>query len=102
MALVWGLGGAKPPAARADVPLDGVHILYHGGPLMQHVKVAPLLYGSSWQGSPTGAYLKGFLQAFFDDGRFMANLGQYSAGGYQIGNGSALDPLVDPVVLPKV
>jgi hypothetical protein len=91
-----------PPAAHADVALNGIKVIYHGGALMQHVKVVTLLYGSSWQGKTTPAYLKGFLQTLFADGRYLANLSQYSAGGYHIGNGTAPDPLVDPVVLTKV
>ena len=68
---------------------------------MQHVKVVPLLYGSSWNGKST-AYLQGFLQTLFADGRYLANLAQYSHGSYQIGNGSAVDPVVDATVLPRV
>jgi hypothetical protein len=89
------------PAARADVPLNGINVTYHGGALIQHVKVVPLLYGSSWQGTTTPAYLKGFLQTLFMDGRYLGILAQYSAGGYTIGNGTAVDPVVDPAVLPK-
>jgi hypothetical protein len=89
-------------AARADVPLDGIRVEYHGGALIQHVKIVPILYGSSWQGKPTATYLKGFLQTLMADGRYMANLAQYSAGGYQIGMGTTMDPIIDPVVLPKV
>jgi hypothetical protein len=102
IALGLALGRAPPPAAHADVPLNGVKVIYHGGALMQHVKVVTLLYGSSWQGKTTPAYLKGFLQTLFADGRYLANLAQYNAGGYQIDNGTAPDPLVDPVVLTKV
>jgi hypothetical protein len=89
-------------AARADVPLNGIKVTYHGGALIQHVKVVPILYGSSWQRQTTPAYLKGFLQTLFTDGRYLANLAQYSAGGYKIGSGSTVDPVVDPVVLGKV
>jgi hypothetical protein len=88
--------------ARADVALNGIQVTYQGGPLIQHVKVVPLLYGSSWKGKTTPTYLQGFFQTLFTDGRYMANLAQYSAGGYQIGNGTTLDPLVDLAVLPKV
>jgi hypothetical protein len=96
------LVGTSVDAARADVPLNGIKVEYHGGALIQHVKVVPLLYGSSWQRQTTPTYLKNFLQTLFADGRYMANLAQYSAGGYQIGNGMAFDPVVDPVVLGRV
>jgi hypothetical protein len=102
IALGLALGGTGLNAAHADVPLDGIQVIYHGGALMQHVKVVPLLYGSSWKGKTTPAYLKGFFQTLFADGRYLANLAQYSAGGYHIGNGTSLDPLVDPAVLSKV
>jgi hypothetical protein len=100
--IALALLGVVPTAARPDVPLDGIKVTYHGGALMQHVKVAPLLYGSSWGGKTTPAYLKSFLQTLFADGRYLANLVQYSAGGYQIGNGMVFDPVIDPAVLPKV
>src|SRR5258708_35034145 len=101
IALGLGVVGTNPGAAHADVPLNGVSVLYHGGPLIQHVKVVPLLYGSTWKGKST-SYLQGFLQTLFADGRYLANLAQYSHGGYQIGSGSAVDPVIDPAVLPKV
>jgi hypothetical protein len=102
LALALALLGTGLNAARADVALNGINVTYHGGALIQHVKVVPLLYGSSWAGKTTPAYLMGFLQTFFTDGRYLANLAQYSAGGYQIGKGTAVNPLVDPAVLPKV
>lgn len=101
-AVACGLAGAYPAGARADVALNGVNVSYHGGALLRHAKVAPLLYGSSWQGGQGAAYVKGFLQALFADGRYLANLAQYSAGSLQIGNGSALEPVVDPATLSSV
>src|SRR5436190_19629374 len=98
-----GLGlVAAGSSARGDVPLDGIQMRYHGSRLIEHVKVVPLLLGSSWARKNTPAYLKNFLQALFADGRYMANLAQYSAGGYHIGNGGAVDPVVDLKVLGKV
>src|ERR1051326_1336062 len=101
-ALLGGLLSGHPAPAQADIALKGIQITYHGGTLLQHVKVAPLLYGSSWQGNTGAAYVQGFLQALFADGRYLANLAQYSAGGYKIGNGTALDPVVDAATLTKV
>src|SRR5262249_4732898 len=59
-----------------------------GGPLIENVKVATLFWGSSWQGNSLTGYFNGFFRTLFADGRYMANLAQYSAGGYTIGNGS--------------
>jgi hypothetical protein len=101
-ALVLGMMAACASAARADVALDGIKMTYHGGRLIQHVKVVPLLYGSSWVRRNTPTFIKNYLNALFTDGRFMANLAQYSTGGFQIGNGSAVDPVTDLAVLGKV
>src|SRR5260370_37253389 len=93
-----------PGIGRADdVPLENqIHLTYLGGALLQHVKVAQLFWGQGWEGSPTRDYLAGFFQALFDDGRYMANLSQYSQGGFQIGNGSVVATPVDPVPLSGV
>ena len=72
---------------RAVGYLDHISPYYHGGALMQHVQVSTLFMGQEWQSSKFPNYLNGFFKALFDDGRYMANLSQYSAGGYQIGNG---------------
>ncbi len=101
-ALVCSLLAGGPTPARAELALKGIQVTYHGGALLQHVQVVPLLYGASWQGSAATGYLQGFLQTLFADGRYLANLAQYSAGGLQISNGTALDPVVDAAVLPKV
>jgi hypothetical protein len=80
---------AFPSAVRADDSgdLDNINPYYHGGALLQHVQVSNLFMGQEWQGSQFPNYLNGFFKALFDDGRYMANLSQYSAGSYQIGNG---------------
>jgi hypothetical protein len=102
--ILLGLGvmAAGGPRANADIPLDGINMQYHGDRLIEHVKVVPLLLGSSWSRSRTPAYLKNFLQTLFTDGRYMANVAQYNAGGYHIGNGTAMDPVVDLKVLDKI
>ena len=57
-------------------------------------KVVTIFWGVEWQGttglvtSSSRTYLNSHLQLLFADGTFMANLAQYSANGYQIGNGS--------------
>jgi hypothetical protein len=80
---------ALPGRARAQGALDpaSINVTYHGGPLLQHVRVATLFWGPSWKASRLPTYFNDFFRALFADGRFLANLVQYSAGGYQIGNG---------------
>jgi hypothetical protein len=75
----------------SDLDLDHINLQYNGGPLIEHVRVATLFWGSSWRQDQKqrqlSDYMNGFFQDLFADGRFMANLAQYSAGGYTIGNG---------------
>jgi hypothetical protein len=87
MVLVAGcpLGAASAAPASA---LPSIQLTYRGGPLIQNVKVVTLFWGSSWSRGSLPGYYNGFFRALFADGRFMANMAQYSAGGYQIGNGS--------------
>jgi len=78
-----GVAGAAPTPK-----LPAIHLTYRGGPLIQQVKVATLFWGASWQSSSLTSYFNSFFRTLFTDGRFMANLAQYSAGGYTIGSGS--------------
>src|SRR5438132_1147598 len=95
-ALLAGAFLVLPVLARADngpgLDLDHIKLEYNGGPLLEHVRVATLFWGWSWrqdqQQRQLGDYLNGFFQDLFADGRYLANLAQYSAGGYTIGNGS--------------
>src|SRR5712692_3446932 len=80
--------GVWPAAAAPTSTLPSIKLTYRGGPLISNVKVATLFWGSSWKSSSLTGYFNGFFRTLFDDGRFMANLAQYSAGGYTIGNGS--------------
>jgi hypothetical protein len=73
---------------------------YHGGRLLQHVSVATLFWGSELEQERLHRYFNGFFQALFADGRYLANLAQYSAGGYQIGNGRLVATTNDGVPLP--
>src|SRR5205809_3343147 len=92
-----------PVLARADqgsnLDLDHINLQYNGGPLMEHVRVATLFWGQSWRQDQKqrqlGDYMNGFFQDLFADGRFMANLAQYSAGGYTIGNGEFIATATD-------
>jgi hypothetical protein len=77
---------AQPGWAASSLP--AVKLTYRGGMLIPKVKVASLFWGSSWQSAPLTGYFNSFFKALFADGRYMANLAQYSAGGYTIGNGS--------------
>jgi hypothetical protein len=96
--LIGAMQGVRPPeAAAAPSPRFAragtrqsppIRLTYRGGPQIQHVKVATLFWGSSWKSSSLTGYFDGFFRALFADGLFMANLAQYSTGGYSIGNGS--------------
>jgi hypothetical protein len=78
--------GARPAGAVTKLPT--INLTYRGGRLIEQVKVATLFWGSSWKSSSLTGYFNSFFPALFADARFMANLAQYSAGGYTIGNGS--------------
>jgi hypothetical protein len=71
---------------------------YHGGPLLQHVRVATLFWGPGPSG--VSGYFNRFFQTLFADGRYMANLSQYSAGGYRIGSGQLVATDSDTVPPP--
>src|SRR5712692_5848306 len=73
-------------AARAQ-DLNNIDVSYRGGPLMEHVKVVTLFWGRGWKGTRAPDYFNNFFKTLFADGRYLANLSQYSAGGYTIGNG---------------
>jgi hypothetical protein len=79
---------AHDRADPGDSSITCVQLTYRGGPLIQHAQVSNLFWGSSWRGNPLAGYLNRFFPALFLDGRYMANLAQYSAGGYSIGNGT--------------
>ena len=93
---------ARPLPARADEggDLENIQLTYRGGALLQHVQVSTLFMGRAWQGSDYPGYVNHFFQALFADGRYMANLSQYSAGGYRIGNGSIVATAWDKSSLP--
>lgn len=99
-ALVAGTFLVHPSAARADGDLDNINLTYRGGALLEHVQVSTLFMGKAWQGSPYPNYVNHFFKDLFADGRYMANLAQYSAGGYQIGNGSIVATAWDKSALP--
>jgi hypothetical protein len=99
-ALVAGTFLVHPGAARADGDLDNINLTYRGGALMEHVQVSTLFMGKAWQGSSYPSYVNHFFKDLFADGRYMANLAQYSAGGYQIGNGSFVATAWDKSALP--
>jgi hypothetical protein len=88
VALVAGTFFSLPGTARANVDVSQINVTYHGGALIQRVKVVTLFWGKAWTGAPLTGYLNDFFRALFADGRYMANLAQYSQGQFQIGNGS--------------
>jgi hypothetical protein len=65
-----------------------ISLTYRGGPLVSHVRVVTLFWGSYWSGSSLPAYFNNFLGALFADGRYMANLAQYGVRGRSISNGT--------------
>jgi hypothetical protein len=82
--------------------LNHIRFEYNGGPLIQNVHVVNVFYGNQWNESEYGQYIDSFQEFFqllFDDGRFMANLAQYSAGKYTIHNGEFWTSWIDPIHL---
>jgi hypothetical protein len=80
--------------------LSHIRFEYNGGPLIQKVHVVNVFYGKQWNESQYSDYmdsLEEFFQLLFDDGRFMANLAQYSAGKYTIHNGEFSTSWIDPI-----
>lgn len=90
--------GALPrsAAARSSHRLPPIDLTYRGGPLLRNVEVVTLYWGSSWSTSQLPGYFNSFFRALFSDGRYFANLAQYSAGGYTIGDGSFAGSYIDP------
>jgi hypothetical protein len=85
-AIGCGSEGSKAlPASALRATTPDQNPTYHGGPLLQHARVATLFWGPDESDVP--GYFNRFFQALFADGRYMANLSQYSAGAYRIGNG---------------
>jgi hypothetical protein len=102
--LLAGALAALPIAVRAgDVPdgdLEPINVRYHGGPLLQHVRVATLFWGRYWLQKRVTDYFTSFFRALFTDGRYMANLAQYSTEGFPIGNGTLVATARDGHDLP--
>jgi hypothetical protein len=95
ISLIGAMLGARPPQAAAQSQLPPIQLTYRGGPMLSNVKVAALFWGSSWKSSSLTGYFGGFFRALFADGLFMANLAQYSTGGYTVGNGSLVATATD-------
>ena len=74
---------------------------YHGGPLLRRVRVITLFWGPDWKQSALSAYFNSFFKALFSDGRFMANLAQYSTSDYTIDNGVFAGSYTDPQAPPS-
>jgi len=73
---------------------------YHGGPILQHARVEILYWGPELAQYSLHRVFDGFFQSLFADGRYMARLGQYSAGGYRIGAGSLETSTSDGAPVP--
>ena len=93
--LAAALSAAPAGAATSSRGPSRIQLIYHGGPLLQNVQVSTLFWGSGWKGNPLTGYFNGFFQALFADGRYLANLAQYDAGGYQIGTGALATTTTD-------
>jgi len=85
-----------PAAARAAPNLDNIQVTYHNGLLLQKVRVITLFWGSAWQSNGLPGYFNSFFRALFLDGRYMANLAQYSTSSYTIANGTFGGSDTDP------
>src|SRR5262245_26092095 len=84
------LASVALPAARTAYAQTaaGINLRYWNGPVIQHVKVANLYWGPYWAtASADVSYFDNFFQALFADGRFMANVAQYSTPTAAINNG---------------
>lgn len=94
--------GALPrvAAARSSHRLPSIDLTYRGGPLLRNVQVVTLFWGSSWSTSQLPEYFNSFFRALFADGRYMANLAQYSTSSYSIGNGTFAGTLTDSQAPP--
>jgi len=86
------------PGLRAP---NKINLTYHGGPLLQHTQVVTLFWGPDWKTGSLAGYFNGFFQALFTDGRFMADLAQYDAGAYTIGNGTFAATATDDQAPPS-
>jgi hypothetical protein len=81
--------------AEEGLDLDHIRVQYYGGPLLQHVRVSTLFWGSYWKQNQLTDYFNNFFVALFDDGRFMANLIQYGVQNRPIGSGEFIRTVVD-------
>ena len=93
-----GSGGVR--AVTGPASTLGLNPRYHGGPVLPHAGICTLFWGPELEQASLHRYFDGFFQALFADGRFMANLAQYSAGSYQIGNGRLMATTNDGASLP--
>jgi hypothetical protein len=94
VALVLGTLPRGASGQRHHTP-PPIALTYRGGPLLPHVRVVTLFWGAAWDGSPLPRYFNNFFGTLFADGRFMANLAQYSVSHYPIGNGTFGGTAVD-------
>jgi hypothetical protein len=101
VALLASVALPAPRTTYAQTPA-GINFHYWNGPVIQSVKVATLFWGPYWaSASADVSYFNNFFQALFADGRFMANVAQYSTGNTRISNGSWNGSDVDAQALPN-
>jgi hypothetical protein len=100
--LLAGCGGGGSARSQTAGPVSTMERspTYHGGPILQHVRVEILYWGPDLAQNSLHRSFNGFFQSLFDDGRYMARLAQYSAAGYRIGNGSLEATTSDGATVP--
>jgi hypothetical protein len=94
-ALAVALFAAPAMGASSSRGPSRISLTYHGGPMLQNVQVTTLFWGSNWKGSSLTDYFNGFFKSLFADGRYLANLDQYDAGGYTVGTGTLATTTID-------
>ncbi len=92
-------GGARAAEEAGD--LDHINVTYHGGPIIPHVKVSTLYWGIGWDKAPIRGYFNGFFKELFADGRYLANLAQYSTESQTIENGEMVATAIDSQQPPR-
>jgi hypothetical protein len=97
----------KSPAARRPARRPELEVLedrvtpavtYHGGPLLAHVGVEALFYGSTWQTDATHNQMAGQITTYLQSivtSTYMDQLREYSEPGNDIGHGQFLDAKID-------
>lgn len=88
---------ASEELERRDVPT----VLFYGGPLLQHVQVQALYYGSDWSTNAAvhsqGVKLEGFLSNVVNS----SYMDMLTNAGYAVGRGNSTTGRIDPATIDK-